>query len=379
MPMTVLEWVTRDHPEITASELQRLGAEEYLKGAGKQPNPQIKLSLTRGTVQEDSNSLTQRFEIAGQPRLRKELASSLRDLANQQTVLVSRKVVLEALTAYYQVWIARRDLEIFASLHHLSLQLQWIAERRFAAGQISQDECRQARLVQKTALANLHQAASASLAAEENFRALVGLPATQDLHLPGGPTPPQLARVSLPQKEEILAGLDQLPEIEMAEAKARQAALEAELAGRAGAPDLYLYAYRADYHQVSQQGVQFGISFPLFDWGELGAEHSQKKLLAESRLAEVEASRRSLKAGLLKALELCHGQTRYVELLQGQFEERELLARHSLIAYELGLASLLETVTAQKNYQASLLELAREAVSLENQRLNLHFTIKETL
>ena len=378
-PDSVVLWVGREHPRVTAAEYKKEGAEGYLKGAGKQPNPQIKLSLSRGTTQEDANSLTQRFEIAGQPTLRKRIAASLYDQADQETVLVSRKVVLEALTAYYQVWMARRALEISALNHQLALQLEEIAKRRFSTGQISQDEWRQARLLSTSALASLQQQGAQALATEEHFRALVAFPEEKTLSLPGGTTPPTLDQATLPLKEEVAARIDHLPEIEIAEAKAHQAKLEADLAGRAGAPDLYLYAYRANYYQVSQQGVQFGVSFPLFDWGELGAEHSQKKMMAKSLKAEAEASRRTLKAELLKALELCKGQMNYVSLLEQQFQDREVLAHHSLTAYDLGLVTLLEAVNTQKNYQTSLLELAQEAVALETQRVNLHLTIKETL
>lgn len=379
-PDSVILWVGgRGHPELTAAEFRKEGAKSYLNGAGKQPNPQIKLSLSRGDVQEDANALTQRLEIAGQPALRKQIASSIYQQADQQTVLISRKVVLEALTAYYHTWMARRELEISAVNHHLALQLEEIARRRFFTGQISQDEWRQARLLSQSALATLQRNGVAGLAAEENFRILVGYPDQSSLYLPGGNTPPRLERATLPLKQEIMARVEQLPEIEIAEARARQAKLEAELAGKARAPDLYVYAYRANSHRVAQQGIQFGVSFPLFDWGEIGAEHKRKKLLAKSLQADAEASRRTIKAELLKARQLCRGQMSYVERLEEQFQDREVLAHHSLMAYNLGLVTLLEAINTQRNYQDSLLELAQEAVALETQRVNLHLTIKETL
>lgn len=378
-PVGVLEWITVEHPRITAAQLRMDGAQSYMKGAGKQPNPEIKLSLSRGTAQEDANALTQRFEIAGQPALRKKIAFSLYEQADQETTLISREVAREALSTYYQVWMSRRALEIAAVHHALSLQLEDISTRRLAAGLISRDEHRQTHLLQLSALAALQQKAATVLATEDNFKVLVGFPEGQSLRLPGGPKPPTLEEASLPSKEEIMVRVDRLPEIEIAEARASQAQLEADLAGKAGAPDLYLYAYRTNYYQVAEQGVQFGVSFPLFDWGKLGAEHSQKKLMAKSLQAEAEASRRSLKAQLFQALELCRGQIQYVQLLENQFQEREVLAHHSLLAYELGLISLLDAINTQKNYQLSLLELAQEAVSLETQRVNLHLTIKETL
>lgn len=378
-PNSLIEWVSKDHPRIKAAQLRRQGSESYLKGAGKQPNPQIKLSLSRGTVQEDANSLTQRFEIAGQPALRKNIASTLYDQADQETVLVARQVLLEALNGYYKVWMARRALEVSAVDHQLSIQLELTSWRRLTAGQASRDEYRQARLANLNSRAVLQRNAAAAQAAEANFRALIGLPEDQLLVLPDGPTPPVFAAATLPLREEIEAKIDLLPEVEIAEARARQAKFEAKLASKAGSPDLYIYAYRGDYSRVSNQGIQFGVSFPLFDWGELGAEHDRKKLLAESLQAEAEAARRTLKADLLQSLESCRGQRQYVELLERQFQERAVLAHHSLVAYELGLVSLLEALTSQRSYQSSLLELAQEAVSLESQRLNLHLTIKESL
>jgi outer membrane protein TolC len=343
-----------------------------VKGAGKQPNPQIKLSLSRGTVQEDANALSQTFEIAGQPSLRKQIASSLHEQAAQESLVISREVAQEALSAYYEVWLARRSLEISAVNHHLSLGLENIAQQRLAAGQVSQDEYRQARLQLLSALAELQQEVARALAAEENFRALVSYPEDESLHLPGGPKPPPLDHLELPKKTELSARIEQLPQVEIADARARQAKFEADLAGKAGSPDLYLYAYRGTFAPVASTGIQVGVSFPLFDWGSLGAEHSQKKLLAKSRLEEAESSRRTLKAEFLKALELCRGQIQYVQLLEQQFEEREMLAHHSLMAYDLGLITLLEATAAQRNYQIALSQLAREAVSLETQRVSLH-------
>lgn len=371
-PAEVLQWVRSYHPRITAAELNREGAAALAQGSGKQPNPQIKLSLSRGTVQEDANALTQRFEIAGQPSLRKEIALNLHEQANQETKLATRAVLLESLTAYYELWVARRSLEISAVHHDLAHRLKEAARQRLATGQISQDEYRRSELQNLSALAQLQQIASRALAAEVSFKALLGLPEEQPLTLPSGPTPPSLRHLPLPPSQQIASTVDHLPELEIAEFKARQAGLEADLAGKAGAPDLYIYAYRGNYNRISQQGIQFGVSFPLFDWGRLGAEHKQKKLVAASLAEETDSLRRELKAKLLKALTTCQGQARYVELLEQQFREREVLAEHGLLAYELGLMSLLEVTDTQKNYHSTLLELAQESATLETQRLSLH-------
>lgn len=377
-PIRVLQRVSQGQPDIEAAKHRREGAASFLKGSGKQPNPEIKLSLSSGAVQEDANALTQRFEISGQPALRKGIAKSLYTQADRETLLVSRRVALDSLAAYYQVWIARRTVEIASVNHQLTLQLEDIARRRFAVGEVSQDEYRHSRLQSLDAHTELQKVVAVALATESNFRTLLALSEDESLTLPGGIRPPILGEMSLPDREELSSRIARLPEIEVAEARAQQAKLEATLASKAGSPDLYLYAYRADYSRVAATGVQFGISFPLFDWGELKAEQSRRESVASSLVAQAEASRRALKAELLKAWELCRGQTQYVQLLEQQLPDRKVLAEHSLLAYELGLVTLMETINIQKNYQSSLLELAREAVSLETQRVHLHLILKET-
>jgi outer membrane protein TolC len=377
-PEDVLGRVGAYHPGVSAAEIKYRGAEAFVKGAGKQPNPELKLSLSSGTVQEDANSLLQRFEIAGQPALRKKIAQSDQKQAACNTTMARRAVALDSVTAYYRLWLSRRNLEIAAVDQNLKLKLQEISRRRYATGQVSLDESREASVANLAALARLQRAAAGALASEAHFKAILDLSPQEQVLMPGGSTPPVLGALRVPTQDQAAALVEEMPQVEIADAKSRKAELEASLAGKARSPDLYLYAYRGTYNRIADSGVQFGVSFPLFDWGGLGAEHRQKELMAEAYQEEAKSVRRRLKAQLLEELNLYRGQSQYVKILEDQSQERETLVDHRLLAYELGLVTLLEATTAQAGYQSILAELAEATTTLETQRLSLHLLAEDT-
>lgn len=60
-PSSVLQRVQSGHPALKAAEFETEGAAQYVKGAGSQPNPQVRMALTHGSTPEDANYILQSF------------------------------------------------------------------------------------------------------------------------------------------------------------------------------------------------------------------------------------------------------------------------------------------------------------------------------
>ncbi len=370
-PESVLLQIQGEHPAIKAATIQSEGALDYSKGAGAQPNPHIRLALTRGTTQEDANSLTQVLEVAGQPKLRKKIATRLHDQAQQQEAIVVRQTSMVALHAYYDLWLSRRRLETAEKLCEHTTRLEQLAASRLSNGDISRDEYRRSKLERLSADSKVAQERALYLANEARFRTLLQLDPTCPVSLPDSPTPPTLAQLELPSRERLLEGVQQLPELQLARAAAHRKTLEVELAGKAGAPDLFVYAYRGNYSRVAPSGVQVGISFPLFDWGQDGAEISRKRAQAEAAQELVESERINWQMKVLESWESHQGRLEQVTILQAQVTELKELADHSLIAYEAGYTSLLDVLTMRNDYRTALLSLLEQSVQLEKEKWEL--------
>ncbi|MCW5869090.1 MAG: hypothetical protein KIS61_17660, partial [Candidatus Eremiobacteraeota bacterium] len=57
----VLRTVQDQHPSLKAAILRREAAEAWARGAGSQPNPQVRLSVPYGDPSEEANELVQRI------------------------------------------------------------------------------------------------------------------------------------------------------------------------------------------------------------------------------------------------------------------------------------------------------------------------------
>lgn len=372
-PNGVLLRIQSGHPALQAAEFQTEGAAEFLKGAGSQPNPSVRLALTNGTTPEDANYVLQTFEVAGQPRLRKGIASSGLDRARQEQLITLREVSLEALRAYYDLWLSRRRVAIVNHRLERTQALEDLAKSRLNVGDISQNEYRRARLEKWNSQAQLVSEQGALAAREASFRALLRLTDEEPIYIPENLQPPTLSDIALPDRESLLVSLPELPDLQLARSQARQKDLEAKLAGRAGSPDLFLYAYRADYSRVANSGIAMGITFPLFDWGSLGAETAQLRAQASAAHKNVESVELRWKRNILESWEQYQGRLQQLQLLEDQSKEMEVLSGQALTSYKVGYTTILDVLVAQRDYQDYLLLYVEQLAAVEIQKLELYW------
>lgn len=371
-PSSVLRRVQSDHPALKAAEFETEGAAQYLKGSGYQPNPQVRMALTKGTTPEDANYVLQYIEVAGQPQLRKRIASQGLDKTGNQQLITLREVSLDALRGYYDLWLAQRRVAIIGTRLERTQALEELAQARLDAGDISQNEFRRARLERWNSEAQLVNEKGALASKEASLRTLLNLPESEPLNLPEEMVPPRL-EVTLPDLPSMLAGVDELPDVKVARAQARQKGLEADLAGKAGVPNLFVYAYRADYSRVANSGIALGMSFPLFDWGSLGAETA--RLRSQAMAADKDADSVALRwrRSLSEAYQQYQGRLGQLALLEDQAKEMEVLSGHALTSYKVGYSSILDVLVAQRDYQNYLLLYVEQLAAIEKQKLELYW------
>ncbi|MGE0491466.1 MAG: TolC family protein [Vulcanimicrobiota bacterium] len=324
------------------------GARAYSQGAGALPNPVLQLSAVDGSSPEDSNSLTQTLEIAGQPYLRGQAAARDHQIALAGFEKTRREVIREAARAYYDYWEALAVARLYAGQLDFATRLQDIAEKRLAAGEISSQEklrVEQNRAEVEVAVVSINgQLAVArrrleAMLADQSFR----LPSTEE----PVPDAPAFAGLTSDQFQELELGLVTRPELVAAQRAAERDDFAARLAGRAGAPDLQVSAYRSSLGNLANQGIQFSLVVPLFDWGRTGAEAARRRKVAEARVYEVFAVRRQV------GLELYSAFNAYQIARQKRDLTRQLAGNYLHFmqvthqGYAIGLLSFVEVFDAQ--------------------------------
>jgi outer membrane protein TolC len=316
------------------------------------PNPELQIAAVVGDPDESANYLTQTFEIAGQPRLRRRSAEEAALASAAAEEALRREIELETIDAYYDLWEQTALEELAEAQWTLAQQLESTAQKRLQLGEISPNEHFRAQMLTAQAAATYAQTESGLKIARQTLVLLMGgeveMPPVAS-ELPSAPAFP------LPSGFEALTArqesFQERPELEAARREASSSELEAELAGRAGAPDLQLSAYRSTLGHAPEQGIQLSLVVPLFDWGQLGAEHARRTKLAEAERYEVEILEREMKAELGAAHAGYEAALKKRQAMADQAARHVVLSRTAQQGYDLGLLSLVEVLDAQTAYR----------------------------
>lgn len=373
----VLQQVFELHPALRAAQRRVEASEAWARGAGAQPNPQIRLSVPAGDPSEEANSLVQRLEFAGQPGLRARIAELQVQEANSRLLLQERDLGRRVVDAYYGLWAARELERLQKFRYELALELQTASERRLKLGQIAEVESLRAQLEAAQAEAQLAQAEGEhriALAQLNNLRqrspdSRIEFPGNSNTSMstiPEDPLPPL-------DRDLALTRAAANPEIQRASLGAEIAHLEADLSGRQRWPDFEFEAYRSNLGARAEQGLRFSLVLPLWDWGQLRAATERREKEAEAAENEVLVQSQTIQQEVLTAWELHSVAGRRRQILKGQSERYLRQAELARKGYQAGVLSLLEVLEAQRAYREAMGEYITAEAAFQKRRWDLHW------
>lgn len=347
LPAEAVWKALRFDPRLDRDRALAEGAHAYKKGAGSQPNPTLQLSAVSGQSREGANFVSQTFEVAGQPWLRHRSAEEGARAADASLDETRRIVVKETARAYYDFWEAHSVFALHTRQLEFARQLESIAAKRLEIGEISHHEEFRVRQIATNAEIALAESEGELSVARQKLELLIGESVSPlgDEKLPVAPDFPFLSHSD---RQLLQKNLERRPELVGARSLAEMDLFEARLAERAGAPDLQVTAYRSSLGNIAEQGIQFSVVVPFFDWGRLGAEAARKKKVAQARRSEVDVVQREIllefRTALAQfevsrkrresALELAADYLRFVEVAQE--------------GYRIGLLSFIEMFDSQR-------------------------------
>jgi cobalt-zinc-cadmium efflux system outer membrane protein len=353
------------------------GAQDFLAGAGTQPNPLLRLGDTIGQPIEELNSISQRLEIAGQPALRKKSAIAERNSLRQELLETDRQLLRNTAVSYFGLWQAKQRLALANLRVDLSQRLERIAQRRLSVGEIPANEHLRASLELTQSQASLATAQSEEANAQARLRAALGRSDTVGIQIPD-PTPQQLPEapglrlLEISTIDQLQAHLTELPVLKKSEEELSRAQSLTELARRARSPELSLSAYRGRlYDPNSTQGIALTVAFPLWDWGSIGAEVDKRRREQEALAHDVDARRLQISLELQEAWQNYLGAKTNNGLLREQARQFYSLITASQKGYSTGYLSLLEVLDAERAYRNLVLDYIASEASLKITRIDL--------
>lgn len=365
----VLLTVEEQHPALKAARLRREAAVAWARGAGAQPNPHIRLSVPYGDPSEEANEVVQRLEIGGQPGLRSRIAELQRDQADARLLSQQRELGKQAAQAYYGFWSASEVERLETQRFDLTEKLKAAAERRLKLGSISQNLYWRAELEHSKAQAELTAARAQRKTALQRLNLLLGRPADSELVL----SPPEDGMMPELTREGLLAGVEQRPEIRLALLSAEIHRHEADLIGRQRVPDLEFAGYRSSLGHGAEQGMRLSLAFPLWDWGQKGAQIEQRTREAEAAEADAEAQRQTVTQEALAAWEAYRSEGEQRDILRGQAERYARQSDLSRRGFEAGVLNLTEVMESQRAYREALVALAGAESAYQQRRWEVYW------
>ncbi|HSB33524.1 MAG TPA: TolC family protein [Nitrospirota bacterium] len=268
-----VDMALKNNPDLQSVRLEKDAAQGRLDQAGLwlRSNPVIEGSLSRKDtvpgggekVTNQTFSLSQEFEIAGQRGLRVDAARGGMEKANQEIRERERVLIADVKDAFAKALAAKRKVELAAEAVRLQEQLAGSAMIKFQAGEISQ-------LEQNLADVELGKARREHLLAEKERReallglqALLGSPRKSDFSVEGDlPIEPP----SIPDKETLRTlTASQRPDVLSASAEVQQARSAMKLAGREAIPSFTITGFYNQDDKLNETGVMLSFPLPLFD------------------------------------------------------------------------------------------------------------------
>lgn len=309
MPSTLAPAAVRDalqaawqrHPTYRATEAQLAAARARLDAAA-QPlyNPEVELaSDDEGPERTTKAGLNLTLDLSGKRRVRREAASARVDHATAEARLHRRDFAKQWFAGWTELQTANERVRTGERRLALMTRFGDLAQKQFAAEDISGLERDLALLARDEAQAEQSQLIAEQAEAQARFRALGGSPELlADLTLPTRTLPPPTGTAG---------EVEQLPDWQVAQAAAVAAEREVTVARRNRIADPTLGAYggrkRLDIGGPSDNVVGVSISVPLFVRNSYRAEVVAAQADADVAAADRDRVRIELEADRQRAID----------------------------------------------------------------------------
>lgn len=356
-----LQSAWQHYPGYRAAQAQLTAAQARRNAAG-QPlyNPEIEFAAEdEGPDRRTTVGVDLTLDLGGKREARREAADARLDLAVAEARVRERDFVRQWFTGWTRWLSARERLNTGDKRLALMVRFAELAEKRFAAGDISGLERDLAALARDEARSEQAQLIAEETEAQARFRAVGGIPGQLDALALGVPPPPPM-----PADAPSPAGL---PEWRVAQAAVKAAEGDVLVASRNRRPDptVGVSGGRIDYGNVQDRIIGVSVRIPLFVRNSFRAEVVAAKAEAEAAVADAARLRLELAAEQQAAIDSYRATqrawsgwqssrgtevSRREALLERLWREGEL----STADYLLQLNQTLETQLAGAGLQARL-------------------------
>lgn len=253
---TLVASVQDEHPSVAAARAAVEAARARVT-ASDQPlyNPSLTLESQRGEINVHAVGLSQTLDWSDKRGAERDIAIAVLTVAEAELAAAQRQVTGELLEALIRFQTAREQRQLALRRGRLMEEFADTAERRFAAGDITQSEATLARLALSEARTQQARVNKDLIEAETALRAVTGGSSIAWPEVSPALPPP-------PAGVDVDAVLMRLPEIKVRLAQIAKAQARSRLARRFQRPDPTISVRGGKEGASALVGV--GVEIPLF-------------------------------------------------------------------------------------------------------------------
>lgn len=296
-----LQAAWQQHPSYRATEAQLAAARARLDAAG-QPlyNPELEFAGDdEGPERTTSAGLNLTLDLSGKRRVRRDAASARVDLATAEARVRRRDFARQWLTGWADLKAAQERVRTGERRLTLVSRFADLAEKQYAADDISGLERDLAQLARDEAQAEQSQLLAEQAEAEARFRTVGG-----SVDVMAAAT---LPTDNLPVPEPATSALQALPDWQAAEAAAMAAEREVAVArrNRIADPTVGAYGGRKEYEVGGPRDNVYGVTvtIPLFVRNSYRAEVVAAQADSDAAQAELQRVQLELEADRRRAID----------------------------------------------------------------------------
>jgi len=294
-----LQLAWQRHPSYRATEAQLAAAQARLDAAG-QPlyNPELDLEgEDEGPDRTATAGINLTLDLSGKRRVRRDAAAARVDQVTAEAKMRRRDFTRQWFASWADFQTAQQRVRTGERRLALVTRFAELADKQFAADDISGLERDLAQLARDEAQAEQSQLITERADAEARFRAVGGVPdSLAGMTLPTDALPPPSAPAM---------GIEQLPDWQAAQAAALVAEREVTVArrNRIADPTVGVYGGRVDYGPVQDNVVGVSVTIPLFVRNSYRAEVVAAQADADVAAADANRIELELTADRQRAIE----------------------------------------------------------------------------
>lgn len=365
-PMTreaALGLALANNPRVSAALAGIEGAEGAREQAALRPNPEAALDIENFAGQDELKGfdgaeatleIRQEIELAGKRAKRSDIAAYQTQIAREQAMAESLSLLAEADYAFMRLAIAQERMALAEKRLHLADETHDAVKKRVSAAAASDIQHTKADIEQSAAKLAKVKTQSALAKARSALAALLVAP------VPDGVQAGLEDLPDVPEREALLAGAQQSPQIRAGALAQTQAQSQFDLAKAMAVPNPTFGLGIRRFQEDDGTALVAGVSFPLPVFNRNQGEIRQ----AKAAIAQADAAARQQEIGLTQMAESVW------DRLMAAYQEAQNYSADMVPAAERAYAQASEGYRAGRFSFLDLLDAQRTLYEVQEARLD---------